>query len=201
MSRLVLSFCLCVSFTGMCTGQRFYCHSVNMHVPRLGGGFGGKQVTSIFPASAAALAATCTGRSVSHFTCSPVSVGGWGWESGVEGIKQMTSIFPASAAALAATCTGRSVPHFTCSPVSVGGCNVEGGGVKRVIFISQPPVTLPLQFTCTVHLCLLGAGQWGGGGVLNRWLPSSQPSSTIFRQVTTISPDSAGATYVCRSVP
>ena len=76
----------------------------------------------------------------------------------------MTSIFPASAAALAATCTGRSVNRFTCSPVTVGGCNVEGGGVKQVIFISQPPVTLPLQFTCTVHLCLLGAGQFGGGG-------------------------------------
>ena len=63
--------------THMRTAQRFYCHSVSIHVPRLGGGFGGKQVTSIFPASAAALAATCTGRSVAHFTCSPVSVGGW----------------------------------------------------------------------------------------------------------------------------
>ena len=56
--------------------QCFYCHSVSVHVPRLGGGFGGKQVTSIFPASAAALAAACTGRSVTHFTCSPVSLGG-----------------------------------------------------------------------------------------------------------------------------
>ncbi|KAK7111653.1 xanthine dehydrogenase-like [Littorina saxatilis] len=37
---------------------------VNMHVPRLGGGFGGKATTSIFPASGAALAATCTGRPV-----------------------------------------------------------------------------------------------------------------------------------------
>ena len=62
--------------THTCTGQYFYCHSVSVHVPRLGGGFGGKQVTSIFPASAAALAATCTGRSVTHFTCSPVSLGG-----------------------------------------------------------------------------------------------------------------------------
>ena len=106
--------------THTCTARCFYYHSVSVHVPRLGGGFGGKQVTSIFPASAAALAATCTGR---------------------------------------------SVPHFTCSPVSVGGCNVEGGGVKQVIFISQPPVTLPLQFTCTVHLHLLGAGQLGGGDI------------------------------------
>ena len=44
-------------------------------VGKWGGGI--KQVTSIFPASAAALAATCTGRSVPHFTCSPVSVGRW----------------------------------------------------------------------------------------------------------------------------
>ena len=44
------------------------------------------------------------------------------------------------------------------------GAMWRGGGVKQVIFISQPPVTLPLQFTCTVHLHLLGAGQLGGGG-------------------------------------
>jgi hypothetical protein len=33
-----------------------------MHVPRLGGGFGGKCVTSVHPASGAALGALCTGR-------------------------------------------------------------------------------------------------------------------------------------------
>ena len=104
--------------THTCTARCFYCHSVSVHVPRLGGGFGGKQVTSIFPASAAALAATCTGRSVPHSTCSPVSLGG-----GVGGGKQVTSIFPA----LAATYTGRSVPHPTCSSVSVGG----GRGLSR----------------------------------------------------------------------
>ncbi|KAL8593330.1 hypothetical protein ACOMHN_009983 [Nucella lapillus] len=37
---------------------------VNVHVPRLGGAFGGKGTTSVFPAAAAALAATCTGRPV-----------------------------------------------------------------------------------------------------------------------------------------
>ncbi|XP_076461928.1 uncharacterized protein LOC143294357 [Babylonia areolata] len=37
---------------------------VNMFMPRVGGAFGGKQESSMFPAAAAALAATCTGRPV-----------------------------------------------------------------------------------------------------------------------------------------